>query len=65
MSWRNRYPGCLLVICEGRMVFPVDPVTLEPLACTCYDHWCLSEPDQQPRMGYAEWSEKHMRRLQS
>lgn len=39
------YAGRIKVVCESLMCFPVHPATLEPLACSIYDHWAWSDRD--------------------
>jgi len=62
MSWRDKYPGCIIVRCVDRMTFPVDPATLEPLACSCYDAHCYSDPEPAPLMSCSEWEQQFMGR---
>lgn len=46
----------MLVRCADLTVFPVDPVTLEPLACATYDHWCFSDPKPDVTyINYFDW----------
>jgi hypothetical protein len=43
------------VICEDRMCFKVDPVTLDPRSCGYYDAYAFSDPEDVPSMSHAEW----------
>lgn len=46
MSWSDKFPGCIIVIGVDNMTFPVHPVTLDALACSCYDpYWHLLPPN--------------------
>ena len=51
------YKGKVKVVCDDLMCFPVDPVTLEPLACSYYDAYAISDPDPEPikTISYGEW----------
>lgn len=53
----------MLVAGPDRMVFPVDEVTLEPLACSCYDPWIFSQPPAGEKViGLGEWAKLRERR---
>lgn len=44
------------VRCEDRMVFPINPETLEPTGCSRYDPYCYSDPmPDVDYIGHAEW----------
>ncbi len=51
------YAGKIKVVCDDLMCFPVDPVTLEALACSYYDAYAITDPDREPvkTIGYFEW----------
>jgi hypothetical protein len=51
------YEGRIKVVCHDLTCFPVDPTTLEPLACGSYDPWAISDPEQGPleTIGTCEW----------
>ena len=51
------YAGKIKVVCADMMCFPVDPQTLEALACSSYDPYAISDPDPEPveTIGYFEW----------
>ena len=44
----------IIVRCTDRMVFPVNPKTLEPLSTSYYDPYCYSAP--LPETEYMEHS---------
>lgn len=53
------YEGKIKVVGEDKMCFPVDPVTLEPLATSCYDPYPLSPRNMDGAVeiiGVDEWS---------
>lgn len=59
------YKGKIKVIAgSDLMCFPADPRTYEPLDCSSYDPWAISDPDQSPvkTIGYAEWWEELQKR---
>jgi hypothetical protein len=48
-----------LVRCEDRTVFPVNPVTLEPLSCGWYDPYCYCDPELGVRyIEHTTWSQR-------
>jgi len=54
------YKGKVKVICQDLMCFPAHPVTMEPLACSTYDAYALSDPDHAPveTIGHGEWQRR-------
>jgi len=53
----SRYADRIKVVCEDKMCFPVHPETLEALACSCYDAYALSDPENGPieTISHTEW----------
>lgn len=51
------YKGKIKIVCEDLMCFPADPVTLGALACSAYDPWAISDPEEgvHSHMSYAKW----------
>jgi hypothetical protein len=46
----------LIVRGVNKMVFEIDPVTLEPKTCAYYDAWCFSDPEKYVKsINHAEW----------
>lgn len=43
------------VRCDNKMVFEINPDTLEAKTCSSYDPWCYSDPD--PNVNYIEFHE--------
>ena len=39
------FTGKIKVVRVDLLCFPVDPETLEPLACGVYDPWAFTDPD--------------------
>lgn len=52
------YTGKIKVIGSDRMCFPVDPKTLEALACSIYDAYAYTDPDTDPveTISFGEWT---------
>lgn len=49
------------VRCSDRVVFEIDPVTLEAKTCSYYDAYCYSDPERDVEyMEYATWCLKKM-----
>ncbi len=44
----------ILVRCEDRTVFPIDPTTLEALSTGYYDAYCYTDPE--PNVNYISFS---------
>jgi len=42
------YKGKIKVVGSDKMCFPVNPETLEPLACSSYDPYAWSNPEKEP-----------------
>jgi hypothetical protein len=42
------YKGKIKVVAGDKMCFPVNPETLEPLACSLYDPYAWSDPEWGP-----------------
>jgi hypothetical protein len=51
------YENKIKVVCEDMMCFPVNPITLEATAISCYDPWAWSDPETSPMetITHAEW----------
>ena len=52
-----RRDGDIKVIGEDRMCFYVDPHTLEPRSCGCYDAWAHTDPEP-PQISASEWQSR-------
>jgi hypothetical protein len=53
----------LIVRGVNKMVFEIDPVTLEPKTCAYYDAWCFSDPEKYVKyINHAEWRIKDEKR---
>ena len=51
----------LMVRCVDKMVFEINPTTLEPKTCSYYDAWCFSDPDKNVKyINHAEWCKMSM-----
>lgn len=57
---KSFYAGMIKVVCSDLMCFPVNPISLEATACSCYDPWALSDPDSIPveTISYSEWLDR-------
>lgn len=44
----SMYTGMVKVVGVDLQCFPVDPKTLEPKSCGCYDPWAWTDPDPTP-----------------
>ncbi len=58
------YKGRIKVVGADLMCFPVDPQTLEALACSTYDPYALKDPDPEPveTIDACEWLRRKMLR---
>lgn len=55
----NRYAERIKVVGVDLMCFAVDPETLEPLGCGCYDPWAWSDPESAAEtITVAEWQRR-------
>lgn len=54
------YKGKIKVVGCDLMCFPVDPVTLNALACSSYDPWAIRDPDPEPieTISCGEWNRR-------
>ncbi len=43
-----RYEGKIKVVCNDLTCFSVDPETLQPIGCGCYDPWAWNYPEDDP-----------------
>ena len=49
-----------IVRSPDRMVFPINPTTLEPLQCSYYDAYCYTDPKPGVEyMEYSDWVDKY------
>lgn len=54
-----------LVACADRMVFPVDPTDLRPLATAHYDPWIFCDPPHDAIVvSYTDWLNRTSSRTQ-
>ena len=52
-----------LVRCADRMVFEIDPNTLEALTCSYYDAYCFTDPLTEANyVNYFEWLNRREKR---
>lgn len=53
----SRYTNNIKVICPDSMCFPVNPITLEALGCSCYipSPW-TSHDEEIEKISYGEWN---------
>jgi len=53
----GRYFGKVKVVCDDMMCFAARLGDLEPVSCSTYDPYALSDPDTEPRetISLSEW----------
>lgn len=53
------FPSKVMVRCNDRTVFEINPVTYEAKTCSTYDPWCFTEPESGVKyLSYTEWLNK-------
>lgn len=52
---KSFYKGKVKVVGADLLCFPVDPVTMEPLSCGCYDPWVWKDPDPIETIDVTTW----------
>lgn len=51
----GRYAGKIKVVGVDLMCFPADPKTLDPLGCSVYDAYAITDPEAVQTISIGEW----------